>query len=463
MKLSKKHIQHLFLRAGFGIQPSDLQSIQKLSQEKIVDGLFKSSEKYDALTIDLSALEKDRKKLSKEEKKELRKLTNKKMLELNLEWLKRMTETEAVLREKITFFFHDHFAVRIKSPKANIHLNNIIREHALGDFGTMLMKVSKSPAMISFLNNIQNKKSNPNEKFAREVMELFTLGRDNGYTEVDIQEAARAFTGWSYDKDGKFVFRANVHDTDEKTILGQSGNFKGEDVIRILLEQKQTARYITRKLLDFLISRPLTDERLEHFTGIFFESNYKLETLIRAVLLSTDFNANESIGSRIKSPTELIVGISKQFKIDYKNPKAVLQLQKKLNQVLFFPPNVAGWQNGKGWIDSSTLMIRMKMPSILLNFGVIEWDDSPDTAEEANAAILKRRAKTKSKIEKRFQAYPDWDYFEKEIKTEKDRLVDYLIQPQLSQGAMATIAHSADASIQERVIEILSLPEYQLC
>lgn len=463
MELSKKQIQHLYWRAGFGIQPSDLKSIEKLSQEKIVEKLFSTSKKYNPLEVDLSEIPIDKSDLSKSKKKELRKLARKKIYEMDLLWLKRMAETEAVLREKITFFFHDHFAVRLNSPHANLHLNNILREHALGNFGTMLLEVSKSPAMIAFLNNKQNRKKSPNENFAREVMELFTLGRDNGYTEEDIHEAARAFTGWSFNKNGEFIFNEKQHDTGSKTILGETGNFKGEDVIEILLKQKQTARYLTEKLIDFLISRSISDERVEHFTSIFFDNDYDLTALIKAILLSEEFSADKSIGCRIKSPTELIVGITRKFKIDYQEPKTLVQLQGKLNQVLFHPPNVAGWQSGKGWIDSSTLMLRMKLSSILLNFGVIGFDESGLSAEEANEKVQKQRQKTKDRIEKRFKAYPDWEFFEKEIKSEEDRLVEYLIQPELSTGARATIAASVNASTKEKVIEILSLPEYQLC
>lgn len=463
MELSKKHIQHLYWRAGFGIQPSHLQTIAEVSQDEIIELLFDASKEFNPLNVDLSELPINRKELSQKKKKELRKLDRKKVQELDIVWMKRMSETEAVLREKMTFFFHDHFAVRLNSPHANLHLNNIVREHALGSFKTMLMEVSKSPAMIAYLNNKQNKKSHPNENFAREVMELFTLGRDNKYTEIDIQEAARSFTGWSFTNEGVFELKTRTHDDGEKTFLGETGNFDGEDIINILLKQKQCARYITEKLIDFLISRPISEEKTESLTSLFFDSDYDLSTLIKGILTSEEFYADESIGCRIKSPTELIVGISRQFKIDFQDPKPLIKLQHILNQVLFFPPNVAGWTSGKGWIDSSTLMLRMKLSSILLNFGVIGWNESGISPEEFNAQIKKHLEKVKYRIEKRFKAYPDWEFFETEIKTEEDRLVDYLIQPTLSAGAQATIATSADYSVKEKVIEILSLPEYQLC
>lgn len=461
MGLSEKEIQHLYLRAGFGINPTDLMRKKNKSKEELVDELFKSSKQYDPLFVDTSQLSKS-KEMTREERKAFQKLQRETLFELNLRWMKRMAETEAVLRERMVFFFHDHFATRLKNPVANLHLNNILREHALGNFGEMLMQVSKSPAMISFLNNKQNKKDHPNENFAREVMELFTLGRDNGYTETDIKEAARAFTGWSFNKEGQFIFRKKVHDFGEKTVLGNSGNFTGEDIIRILLEQKQTARYLTEKLVDFFIGRAIPTSSLEQFTDVFFNSGYDLTQLVRSILLSSEFFDQQSIGCKIKSPIDLLVGMTRLFHVTYKEPKALLQLQRKLNQLLFFPPNVAGWPGGKSWIDSSTLMLRLKLPSVLLNFGVIEWDEKGNMPEQQLIRTEKRRSKTKERTEKRMQAYPDWNEYEKDIQAQENRLVDYLIQPALSKGAQATLDRSDSVSIKDKTIEILSIPEYQL-
>ncbi|MDG1657488.1 MAG: DUF1800 domain-containing protein [Crocinitomicaceae bacterium] len=361
----------------------------------------------------------------------------------------------------MTLFFHDHFAVRLKSPLANIHLNSIMREHALGNFGDLLMEVSKSPAMISFLNNKQNKKDHPNENFAREVMELFTLGRDNGYTENDIQEAARAFTGWSFDKEGKFIERQKHHDTGEKTILGRTGNFTGDDVIKILLDEKQTARYLATKLIDFFIGRPISEDKIEEFTSVFYENKYDISSLVKALLLSDEFMDDRTIGCKIKSPTELLVGMTRLFDIDYKNPKALIQIQRKLNQVLFFPPNVAGWPGGKTWIDSSTLMIRLKLSSILLNYGVIEWDELGDMPEQTLIKLQKRREKIKAKTQKRVKASPDWENFEAKMKNISEP-ASFLIQPELSKGAKKTLNVSDSVKLKDKTIELLSLPEYQL-
>jgi len=461
MKLSKRQIQHLYWRAGFGPDPCNLNNAIGKTANDLVDHLFTSSEKAEYLKMDFSKLAVDRKSLSREEKKELRKLATKMVYELDVMWLEQMVETKAVLREKMTFFFHDHFAVRIKNPKENLDLNNILRKHALGNFGDLLMEVSKSPAMIGFLNNKQNKKDSPNENFAREVMELFTLGRDNVYTETDIKEAARAFTGWSV-ANGEFIFRQRQHDTGSKTTLGETGNFDGEDVIRILLKQKQTARYLATKILDFLVGRPIPDAHLDVFTDIFYDSNYDLEVFIRAILTSEIFYQEETIACKIKSPTELLVGMTRLFEIEYKEPKAIVQIQRKLNQVLFFPPNVAGWSGGRAWIDSSTLMIRLKLSSLLLNFGVIEWDEKGDDPEQKLIIIEKKRDKIQEKVEKKINAHPNWKGFEKNMNGHEDDLEAFLIQAKLSEGAQITINKSDSVSLKDRAIELLSLPEYQL-
>lgn len=457
MATSDLHIQHLYWRAGFGITRRELKSIREKSLEEIVDRLFDRS-KYEPIKYDLSQFNVDIKKLSKEERKKLRQEANKTMIKLDLRWMEHMVNTESVLREKIALFFHDHFAVRLKNPVVNLELLNIIRKHALGNFSEMLLEVSRSPAMILFLNNQQNKKTHPNENFAREVMELFTLGRDNGYTERDIKEAARAFTGWSINRKFEFVFNPRVHDAGSKTILEQTGNFKGEDVIEILLKEKQTARYIAGKLLEFLLGIPADDEDLERCTDLLYNSGYDLNILLRSIFLSDTFYESRYIGAKIKSPTDLLVGLSRQVPIDYKEPKAVLQFQRRLNQVLFFPPNVAGWNRGQGWIDSSTLLLRMKLPSIILNFGVIEWQPDATLSEEMIARLNNQQEKLQKRIEKKVKAYPDWKECAKHFNNDTEGLVDFLLQ---APPVAVNIQENDD--LKTKIIKIMSTPEYQLC
>lgn len=462
--LSDKQIQHLYWRTGFGISSKDLKTTRNLSKDQIIDQLFTESQHYKPLQMDFGMLTKNPRDLSREERKELRKLRNQKMNDLNLLWFNRLISSKQLLREKMTLFFHDHFAVRLRSPRACLHLNNIIRKHTLENFGEMLMEVSKSPAMLLFLNNRQNRKNHPNENFAREVMELFTLGRDNGYTETDIKEAARAFTGWNFTKDGEFIFRKNHHDYGEKTILGRTGNFKGEDVIKILLEEKQTARHLTKKLYSYFVNEKIDVTQIDKLATLFYNSNYNIETLLRAIISSEWFYNPKNIGVKIKSPMELMVGLSIPFQIEYKNPKVILYLQRKLNQILFFPPNVAGWPGGKAWIDNSTLMLRLKLASVTLNSGVIEWSEKGDMPENMLIRQQMMYKSVKSKLQKKVKATPNWNTFLADLEQkEKTELVEFLIQPKLSNSAQNLVSSLDETNTKNFIIELLSLPEYQLC
>ncbi|HEY0750564.1 MAG TPA: DUF1800 family protein, partial [Chitinophagaceae bacterium] len=251
--------QHLMWRAGFGPSASQLPQLDSLNPSDLYQALKKASSKEPAyLDVadtylqglvmgvgDAVKMEEMRKNgLDNETRKKIREKSREDLRKLNLLWLDEMVDSNAQLREKMAFFWHGHFACRDINIFHQQLLLNDIRKNALGNFGNLLSAVSKSPAMLGFLNNQQNRKGHPNENFAREVMELFTMGRGN-YTENDIKEAARAFTGWGFNLRGEFVARPFQHDKGSKTVLGRTGNFDGDDILQILLEQKQTAQYIT--------------------------------------------------------------------------------------------------------------------------------------------------------------------------------------------------------------------------
>lgn len=460
-KLNDKQIQHLYWRAGFGISSLELKTIRSFSKKKIVNLLFEKSKNPKELYINLKQFEKDPRTLTQEEKKELRQLKNKKLLDINTLWFKQMQSSEGVLRERMTLFFQNHFAVQLRMPRVMLHFHNTIRKHTLGNFGDMLLEVSKSPAIIKFLNNRQNRKGHPNENFAREVMELFTLGRDNVYTEKDIKEAARAFTGWDFDRNGSFVFRKNRHDSGSKTILGNTGNYTGDDVIQILLNEKQTARYLVQKIYKYLVNDQIDQKQIEKLTSIFYEANYDITILLTSIFTSDWFYASENIGSKIKSPVDLITGLSRQFYIKYEKPKVLFFAQRKLNQILFYPPNVAGWPGGKYWIDSSTLMIRLKLASIILTNGVIDMQVKEDMPENM---MMQSKHKKRTGLSKRIQAKGDLDKFLSHLETEnKDALTNFLIQPKLSETAQKIVSQSQENETKDFIVELLSLPEYQLC
>lgn len=361
MNNSLLHLQHLAWRTGFGPRWQDLVSLKTVSPKAAWKKIREScegtpafidvmDENFKALVIDRSYTS-----LSETDKKTVREQNRNNIKQLNLMWLQQMVESPRQLNEKMALFWHGHFACRSQSSLHQQQLLDIIRTNALGNFGTLLKAVSKSAAMLNFLNNNQNRKGSPNENFAREVMELFTLGRGH-YTETDIKEAARAFTGWGNKADGEFVFRKPVHDAGMKTIFGKTGNFEGDHVLELLLSNKQTAFFITRKIYRFLVNEMIEEDILEELATVFFESNYELLPLLDRIFTSKWFYESSNIGRLIKSPIELLAGMQRAIPLELKNPDSQLLVQRILGQVLFYPPNVAGWPGGQNWIDSSSLL-----------------------------------------------------------------------------------------------------------
>jgi uncharacterized protein (DUF1800 family) len=274
-----KQIKHLIARAGFGMRFEDIKD-DDVSIKKVVKKLFKTAENDDPIAVvkddaDYSMLAKAdiaAKKMFLMEQRQQEK-------DLNLGWINKMSITDAQLREKMTLFWHSHFACRTLRATYAQQLNNIQRTNALGNFKTMVMEVSKSPAMLQFLNNQQNQKGHPNENFARELMELFTIGRGN-YTEHDVKESARAFTGWGFNKDGEFVMRRFFHDDGEKTFMGKTGNFEGEDIINTLLERKETAHFISNKLYKYLVNETPDPVHVNAMADVFYNANYEIKPLL---------------------------------------------------------------------------------------------------------------------------------------------------------------------------------------
>ncbi|MBC7417269.1 MAG: DUF1800 domain-containing protein, partial [Pedobacter sp.] len=289
-------IKHLYSRAGFGISYSELQNVSKKSYEKVVKELFKEARKDDDISlIDVTetqsqmlmqaGLYKKKAQLNEEEKqlkKDIIRQQNDKSRDLNISFVEKMINTKAPLREKMTLFWHGHFACRTRIPMYAQQLNNIQRDESLGNFKTLLMAVSKSPAMLAYLNNQQNRKGHPNENFARELMELFTIGRGN-YTEVDVKESARSFTGWMYDKDGAFEFKEKLHDEGEKTFFGKTGSFDGEDIIDAILANPKTAEFVSRKVYQFFVNDTPNELHVRELADHFYHSNYDIRELMKKV------------------------------------------------------------------------------------------------------------------------------------------------------------------------------------
>jgi uncharacterized protein (DUF1800 family) len=403
-----------------------------------------------------------KKELDANQRKELQQRNRNGIRDLNTLWMSKMVNTSAQLREKLAFFWHGHFACRNLNVLYQQQLLDILRQNALGNFGTMLKSVSRSAAMLNFLNNQQNRKDHPNENFAREVMELFTLGRGN-YSENDVKEAARAFTGWASNFQGEFVFRRFQHDFGSKSVLGRNGNFDGEEVLNILLEEKQTAVYITTKLYRFLVNDNPDLKHIQWLADRFYKNQYEILPLLEDIFTSDWFFDEKNIGTRIKSPVELLTGIRRMLPMQLEDGTGMLLLQRGLGQVLFYPPNVAGWSGGKTWIDSSSLMLRMRVPRLLL--GEDEWNIGGKSDDDVQMGMMQR-------MMNRLEAKVDWtpllNAFQKTtVSNLPTQLSDVLLQTQRprTQELLKAFVTVSDlpTSIRQLTAHILSTPEYQLC
>ncbi|MBM3357129.1 MAG: DUF1800 domain-containing protein [Betaproteobacteria bacterium] len=358
--------RHLLNRTSFAANAEDIHAFARLTREQAAERLLGWARKPPVTAppawVD-APFESPRqmRMMGEEERKAFQREQFEKGIELRAWWLTEMLTTSSPFTEKMTLFWHNHFVSsqqKVRSPQLMYRQNVLLRRHALGNFGQLLHAVAKDPAMLIYLDGVSSRKGQPNENFAREVMELFTLG-EGAYGEQDIKEAARAFTGWSLDpRGGEFVFRRALHDDGVKTVLGRSGRLDGEAVLDILLAQPQTAEFVVAKLWrEFVSPRPDAQE-VKRIARVFRDSGYEIRAALRALLVSDAFYARENRASLIKSPVDLVVGTLRQFGFSTGEVLPFVFATSGLGQNLFAPPNVRGWPGGENWINSSTLLGR---------------------------------------------------------------------------------------------------------
>ena len=423
MNNNQQKNQHLWWRAGFGPPADQIKQLSRKKPEAIFHSILKASEKkpafFDLVDPDLKEMVMEnqqmvpgkRADLKPNEKQMIRRQSVQDISKLNIRWLQEMTESPAQLLEKMSLFWHGHFASKTVNIIYDQALLNVIRANALGNFRDLLFEVSKTASMIQFLNNNQNKKGHPNENFARELMELFTIGRGN-YTETDIKESARAFTGWGTNPQGDFTFRPRQHDDGIKTFFGKTGNLSGEDILSILLEQKQTAIFITRKIYKFFVNDIVDEEIVSALAANFYSSGYDIRDLMTNIFRSSWFYDQKNIGTQIKSPVVWLIGMRRQLPLEMQNPAVQLILERLLGQVLFSPPNVAGWPGGKHWIDSSSLMLRMQVPRIISQSDILlskPKDDDDMMMGMRDQSFIKNPKKVDNPGVQLFQTKILWD------------------------------------------------------
>ena len=286
-------------------------------------------------------------------------------LDMKAWWVREMIESSAPLAERMVLFWHNHFATsqqKVVRSLAMWRQHELLRSQALGSFGVMLHGISRDPAMLVYLDAANSRREAPNENFAREVMELFTLGeatQGGGYTEQDIKEVARAFTGWSVDRDDfSFKYRGGAHDVFTKTILGKTGLMDGDDALDIMLAQPACGEFIVSKLWkEFVSPAPLPAE-VKRIGKLFQDSRYDISVALTALLSCDAFWAESNRGSLIKSPVDLVVGTVRQFEFSYSDVMPFVLKTSQLGQNLLMPPNVKGWPGYTDWINATKLLER---------------------------------------------------------------------------------------------------------
>ncbi len=514
---TQQQLQHLYWRAGFGPRPQDVSNgAAGLSPARAWQQLWRDAQAYAPLTLPAAAVPPGelmatmappattaplvapapaeqaplptspapasgqmsqinqtgpprlrRADLTPEQRKALNAGNRDAFLNLSAAWMTRMSDSEGQLREKMALFWHGHFACRVRRPEAALSLLNTIRAGALGKFPDLLLAVSREPAMLQFLNNQQNRKQHPNENFARELMELFTLGRGN-YSETDVKEAARAFTGWGFDYEGKFRFREREHDAGSKTLLGQTGPWSGEDALRIILAQPAAATFLTTKIYRFFVNDQPDPTRIAPLAAAFRASGYDVGELLSRLFTAPWFYEPAQVGALIKSPVALVAGLRRTLGLRVTNENVLLGYQRALGQTLLFPPNVAGWPGGRAWIDSSSLLLRLQLPGILFknaDFTLRLKDDENDVTPQTTAGQRQLRAG----LATRLPLAPLQQLLGATPAAEQPRqLAAFLLQAPIRPENLALVAQAAaqaatpEEQLRATLVGLLSLPEYQL-
>lgn len=360
--------RHLLVRTGFFAAPAEVEAYAALDRTAAVERLF-AQVRTEPVTRPAEALDRWTPRSQfrgwpEEERRAWLRQTILQGQDLRGWWFGEMLVTPSPFTERMTLFWHNHFVSslqKVRPTRLMYRQNLMLRKHALGNFRELLHAIARDPAMIVYLDNASNRKGQPNENFARELMELFTLG-EGRFSEQDVKEAARAFTGWGIDGEtGEFLFRTGVHDEGAKTVLGRAGILDGRDVIDVLLDQPETAETIVRKLWREFVS-PAPDAReVARIAADFRGGGYDIRIAVRALLSSNAFYAEANRASLVKSPVELLVGTLRQFKFEVGDPFPFVVMSRQLGQDLMAPPNVKGWVGGEAWINAGTLLTRKQI------------------------------------------------------------------------------------------------------
>jgi len=471
---------HLLNRAGFGGNPEEIQALYQLGLDRAVEKLLQEPddssqfpkpegiepEDFLKIRMEMEALTEEARK---EKRKSMQQQERQEGLALLEWWMHRMLRTSNPLREKMTLFWHGHFATSMQKVR-RVYLmwqqNETLRRNALGDFSVLLKEISKDPAMMFYLDTQQSKKDHPNENFAREVMELFTLGIGN-YTEEDIQQAARAFTGYKIDpSNNTFRFAPFQHDDGPKKFFGKTGNFNGDDILRMILQKPACARFITRKIWTFFAYENPNPALVDSLAQSFRNHAFAIRPVMGEIFRSAEFYSPTAVRTQIKSPVQWMIGTAKILETDLPKGFVLINSLRQLGQVPFAPPNVKGWDGGKAWISTSTLLLRYNMANFALGHGPLHVQPlkSPpgqtmpppgrDVRTQTPPDFEKIVASPIRSDRDKLLAYLSWRVFQTKLKpAEQEPFMQFL------QNKPAPIS---DETLRDLLHLMMSTPQYQL-
>ena len=480
--------RHLLWRAGFGGTPDQIQLLVEWGPERAVEHLVDrknapaqpvEADRFSSSIIGspdaetraryrrarqtsdeeaLARLRLERQRRQSQDRKQIR--------QMQQWWLTRLIETPRPLEEKMTLFWHGHFATSYRTIEDSYHMfvqNQLYRSHALGNYGSLMHRIIRDPAMIAYLDNNDSRKNSPNENLAREIMELFSLGVGN-YTENDIKEGARALTGYTFEDD-RFVFRQQNHDGGAKRILGRTDNMDGDDFVETILAQQACSQYMCNKFYRFFAadlpegSEPdrETAAVLRDLARLFRRSNYEVAPVLKKLFLSEHFYSPSVVNQRIKSPAELVVGAIRSLHTPARDLSVLLDAMSLMGQNLLFPPSVAGWDGERSWINTSTMYVRQNIMTYLL---------TGKTPRGYDAMADEQRYSAESVLSQLTASDPT-------ALKDNSRVIDYLLRFTLGQApahARKTLREFVNANggevtndiITGLLLLITAMPEYQL-
>ena len=471
---------HLLNRAGWGGTPEEVEKVQKLGPKRAVEWLMDFPDAPadedgdgDGDSPDLSSIDgapanfREYARQLAGKSPEDRKVLVQKFMQANRQalqatsswWMKRMAFGKYPMQEKLTFFWHGHFTTSAKDERAAALMwrqNELLRRYAAGNLEPFVRSISRDPAMLDYLNNNENRKAHPNENYARELMELFTLGIGN-YTEDDIKQAARAFTGWGHDGTD-FVYRVNQHDDGIKTFFGRSGNFDGDDIISLILQHPACPKFIAGELFKYLAFEDVDASLSAALGQTLYSNRYELRPLLWTILTSRGFYSPQSIGVQIKSPVQLVMGTVRLLGVQMPPAPAVESALNQMGQVPLMPPNVRGWPGGRMWINTSTLFIRY-------NTGVwLAGGEVPALSRLNRKGDVKGDLRPAVAHETGFDPNSGSQSAEEVVDGWLARLIQRPVATDKRQVLVDVLADGVNTDSVRKVVQlIVSMPEYQLC